>query len=93
MPGMDHAEVDAALAGSAWRREGDAVVRDLTLPDFAAAIAFVGRVAEGAEAANHHPDMLVHAYDRVRLTLTTHGAGAITRAELDLARQIDALAS
>jgi 4a-hydroxytetrahydrobiopterin dehydratase len=84
--------VEAGLAGSEWRREGDAIVRDLQLADFAAAIAFVNRVAEAAEAANHHPDLLVHGWNRVRLTCSTHSAGGITRADLELARTIEGLA-
>ena len=53
-----------------WEEQGeDGLVRDFEFGDFAAAIAFVNRVAEVAEAANHHPDILVHDYKRVRLTL------------------------
>ena len=39
------------------------------------AIAFVNRVAEAAEEANHHPDILVHGWNKVRLSLTNHSAG------------------
>jgi 4a-hydroxytetrahydrobiopterin dehydratase len=84
-------DVAAGLAGTAWERDGDAIARDLKLPDFAAAMAFVNRVAELAEAANHHPDILVHGWNRVRLTLSTHSAGGLTQADLDLAGRIDAL--
>ena len=85
-------EIAAALAGSPWQREGDTIVRELRFDGFAAAIAFVDRVAEAAEAADHHPDILVHGYNRVRLTLSTHSAGGITRADLELARTLDGLA-
>ena len=85
-------EIAAALAGSPWQREGDTIVRELRFDGFAAAIAFVDRVAEAAEAADHHPDILVHGYNRVRLTLSTHSAGGITRADLELARTVDGLA-
>jgi 4a-hydroxytetrahydrobiopterin dehydratase len=77
------------------RRHGSARARrsllDRTFTDFAAAIAFVNRVAEAAEAADHHPDILVHGYRRVRLTLTTHSAGRLTEKDADLARVIDGL--
>ena len=75
-----------------WQREGDALVRELEFPDFRAAIAFVDRVAAAAEAADHHPDILVHRYRRVRLTLTTHSAGRVTERDEQLARTIDGLA-
>ena len=67
-------------------------MRELKLADFAAAIAFVDRVAELAEAANHHPDILVHGWNKVRLTLSTHSAGRAHRSRLRAgAREIDAL--
>ncbi len=70
----------------------DAITRELKLADFAAAIAFVGRVAEVAEAANHHPDILVHGWNKVRLTLSTHSEGGLTAADFALAAEIDRLA-
>jgi 4a-hydroxytetrahydrobiopterin dehydratase len=85
-------EVQERLAGEAWRREGSgAIVREWKLADFAAAIAFVDRVAEVAEAANHHPDILLHGWNKVRLTLSTHSEGGLTAADFELASQIDRL--
>ena len=52
---------------------------------------FVNRVADAAEQANHHPDILVHGWNQVRLTLSTHSEGGITQADLDLARGIGGL--
>ena len=66
-------------------------MREFEHDDFAAAVAFVNRVAEAAEAADHHPDILIHGYSRVRLTLTTHSAGGLTDEDLALARTIDGL--
>jgi 4a-hydroxytetrahydrobiopterin dehydratase len=76
---------------SDWRSEGDALVRDFEFEDFAGAMAFVDRVAEAAEAANHHPDILVHGWNKVRLTLSTHSEGGVTDADRELARTIDGL--
>ena len=77
---------------SDWREENGELVRELKFDDFAAAMAFVNRVADAAEAANHHPDILVHGWNRVRLTLSTHSAGEITDADHRLAATIDGLA-
>jgi len=85
-------QLQESLASSQWRREGDAIVRECKLADFAAAIAFVNRVAEAAEQANHHPDIHVYGWNQVRLELSTHSEGGITQADLDMARRIDALA-
>jgi 4a-hydroxytetrahydrobiopterin dehydratase len=74
---------------SEWRSEGDALVRDFEFADFAAAMAFANRVAEAAEAANHHPDILVHGWNKVRLTLSTHSEGGVTDKDRELAGAID----
>ena len=77
--------------GKDWREEGEALVRDFKFEDFAAAMVFVNRVAEIAEERNHHPDILVHGWNNVRLTLSTHSEGGVTDNDHALAEQIDAL--
>ena len=74
-----------------WERDGETLVRDLKFDDFAQAMAYVNRVADLAEEVNHHPDILVHGWNRVRLTLTTHSAGALTDNDYNMARRIDQL--
>ena len=86
-------QIEQGLSGSEWSRDGDAIAREFKLPDFARAMAFANAVAELAEAANHHPDILVHGWNRVRLTLTTHSADGLTQSDLDLARGIDGLSA
>jgi 4a-hydroxytetrahydrobiopterin dehydratase len=84
-------EIEERLADGAWAREGDAIVRDIELANFGEAMALANRVAEAAEAADHHPDILVHGYKHVRLTLCTHSAGGVTENDFALAATIDAL--
>lgn len=72
-----------------WRQEGESLVRDLEFDDFQAAMAFVNRVADAAEEANHHPDILVHGWNKVRLTLTTHSEGKLTDSDRAMAEIID----
>ncbi len=88
---LDDEEIRGALEGTSWERDGAAITREWRFPDFAAALAFVNRVAGAAEAAGHHPDILVHGWNRVRLTLSTHSAGGLTRADVEMARTIDGL--
>jgi 4a-hydroxytetrahydrobiopterin dehydratase len=90
---LDDGEIDERLGSLAgWRRgEGSSIERDLEFADFAAAIDFIDRVAELAEAANHHPDILLHGWNKVRLTLSTHSQGGLTGADFRLAGQIDGL--
>ena len=86
----DH-ELDQRLADSPWRREGQKLVREWKLKDFNQAISFVNLIAGEAESANHHPDILVHGWNKVRLELSTHSEGGLTEADLALAAAIDAL--
>jgi len=83
--------IDERLAGGPWRREGSTIVRDVELGGFKAAMALANQVADAANAANHHPDILVHDYKHVQLTLSTHSAGGVTENDLALAATIDGL--
>lgn len=84
-------EIASRLEASEWHRDGDEIVREWRLEDFADAIKFVNRVADAAEAANHHPDIFVHGWNKVRLTLTNHSAGGLTDADFEMAARIDQL--
>ena len=79
-----------ALEGLDWSRDGNAIVKTTRRKDFAAALAWVNRVGELAEARNHHPDIAI-SWNKVTLTLSTHDAGGLTQADLDLAAEIDRL--
>jgi 4a-hydroxytetrahydrobiopterin dehydratase len=84
-------EIATRLAGSDWEREGDEIVKEWKFDDFAAAIAFVDRVAEVAEEANHHPDIYLHGWNKVRLSLTNHSAGGLTETDFVIAVRFDGL--
>lgn len=76
---------------TAWRTD-DGLVRDLEFADFNTAFGFVTRVALLAEQRNHHPDIAIHGWNKVTLTLRTHDAGgAITDADRAMAEAIDGL--
>ena len=72
-----------------WGVIGDAIRRRYTFGSFKESIAFVNKVAELAERADHHPDILIE-YDKVTLTLSSHDAGGLTERDFALARSIDA---
>lgn len=73
-----------------WTREGDEISKTYVLTSFPAALAFASTVGHLAEAADHHPDILVQ-YRKVSLTLSTHEAGGLSTLDFDLAAQIDGL--
>jgi 4a-hydroxytetrahydrobiopterin dehydratase len=83
--------IEAKLRDSSWSREGSEIVREWKFKDFAEAIAFVNRVADVAEEANHHPDILLHGWNKVRLSLTNHSAGGLTPVDFEMAARFDGL--
>jgi 4a-hydroxytetrahydrobiopterin dehydratase len=85
-------EIESKLVGLSWEREGDEILRDWKFENFADAIAFVNRVAEAAEEANHHPDIFVHGWNKVRLSLTNTSAGGLTDPDFVMAQVFDGLA-
>jgi 4a-hydroxytetrahydrobiopterin dehydratase len=91
-PLLSEAEIDEGLAAlPEWRREGDALLRTVVSPTFLESIALVNRVADAAEAANHHPDITI-SWKRVTFSLTTKASRGLTWRDLDMATTIDRLA-
>lgn len=78
-------------APAGWQEIDDALEREFAFPTFAEAIAFVNRVAELADAEDHHPDIAVH-YRRVVLRWWTHTAGGVTDRDRELAARSAELA-
>jgi 4a-hydroxytetrahydrobiopterin dehydratase len=89
---LDDTEITQRLDGSQWGRVEDTIQRDFEFKDFVAAMDFVNVVAGLAEERNHHPDILVHGWNKVRLTVTNHSEGGLTEADFGLAHAIDAVA-
>jgi 4a-hydroxytetrahydrobiopterin dehydratase len=89
---LSEERIASRLEGLEWTLEGAEIVREWKFKDFAEAIGFVNRVAETAEDANHHPDILVHGWNKVRLSLTNHSAGGLTDVDFEIAQKFDELA-
>lgn len=91
MPRLTTAEVTEKLAAiPVWQLSGSNIERTITFADFPAAIAFVNKVAEAAENANHHPDIDIR-WNKVRLALSSHDAAGLTERDFKLAGIIDSL--
>jgi 4a-hydroxytetrahydrobiopterin dehydratase len=90
---LGDAEVQGWLkAHLGWALEGGMIRRTFAFGDFRAAMAFVNRVADAAEAADHHPDIDIR-YSKVTLSLVTHDAGGLTSRDTTLAEDADTLAA
>jgi 4a-hydroxytetrahydrobiopterin dehydratase len=91
MATLSEDQIAQRLSTTQWERDGDAIARDFKFEDFARALGFVNRVGEVAEDMNHHPDILLHGWNRVRLTVTTHSEGGLTDSDFALAERVDGL--
>ena len=75
-----------------WELKEGQITKLYKFKDFKEALGFVNRVADLAEEADHHPDILIR-YNKVTLTLATHSARGLTAKDFRLAREIDGAGS
>jgi 4a-hydroxytetrahydrobiopterin dehydratase len=89
MATLNRSEAETRLRElSGWTLEGDAIRKQFVFKGFPEAVAFVGRLVPGAEAADHHPDIVIN-YKRVTLTYSTHSEGGLTPKDFDGARMAE----
>ena len=85
-------EIDLALQKlPGWTSHDNSIARDFQFKDFVEAMKFVNRIAAAAEAANHHPDILI-SYNKVTLTLVSHDSGGVTQRDIRMAATINQVA-
>lgn len=72
-------------------KDGKEISRDFTFADFVSALAFVNQVGALAEAEGHHPDIFLHDYKQVTISLSTHGVGGLSENDFVLAIKIDGI--
>ncbi|QYO67128.1 4a-hydroxytetrahydrobiopterin dehydratase [Leptolyngbya sp. 7M] len=86
---LSREEINDRLADIAgWTFEDEKLVKRFEFPDFAASLAFVNKIGEIAEAADHHPD-IKFGWGYANVETTTHDRGGVTDHDLDLARRIN----
>ena len=98
MPKLNETQIQAVLSAlDNWSllplseaAPGGALSKTFEFRDFAQAMVWVNRVAEEAEAANHHPDILIQ-YSQVTLSLWTHTSDGITEKDAMMAEHLDDL--
>lgn len=72
-----------------WDYIDQKLVLETELKDFVSVVSLVNKIADEAEKMNHHPDILIHSWNSLRLTLSTHSEGGITQRDFDLAGKIN----
>lgn len=89
---LSAAQIDEKLkALPEWSLVGENIQRTFVFKDFLKSMTFVNKVADRAEAVQHHPDILVR-WNKVTLTLSTHDAGGISQKDFDLAADCEQFA-
>jgi 4a-hydroxytetrahydrobiopterin dehydratase len=84
--------VDVTLSAQrGWRREGDALVRELKLRDFDEALRFLEKLAELANDYGRRPDMCISEFNHVRLSVSNPHHAGFTTAEVRLAERVNAV--
>ncbi len=77
---------------SGWNVENRQLTKTFEKKSFVDAVVFVNRIAKAAEEMNHHPDVEIFAYKKVKVKLFTHITDSITKKDVELAERIDKLA-
>ena len=72
-----------------WKLVDNAIEKNYKLSNFKQAIEFINKVADIAEAENHHPDILLWGWNNVKITLSTHAVKGLSKNDFVLASKID----
>ena len=76
-----------------WKIKDKKLTADFSFDNFKEALKFVNEIGKIAEKENHHPDIYIHDYKNVLVTLFTHKEDKITDKDQNVAREIDKLFS
>ena len=74
---------------SGWNFEDNQIGREFQFKDFAAALSFTNKTGSIAEEMNHHPDIFIHSWNKVKITISTHSEGGVTNKDFQLAEKIN----
>jgi len=74
-----------------WQFQKNQIEKEYTLKDFKSTLNFVNKLGEEAERMDHHPDINIHSYNKVKITLSTHSEGGVTNKDFNLAEKIEKL--
>jgi len=86
----DQAGKELLIQIPGWTIRDKSIEREFQFKDFKGSITFVNKVADLAESQNHHPDICIY-YSKVKLVLSTHKIGGLSRNDFILAAKIDLL--
>ena len=86
---LSPAEITERLkALPSWKFEDGGIVREYPTDGWPTTLMLVNAIGFLAEAADHHPDLVV-SWGKVRVKLWTHSAGGVTASDVELATLIE----
>ncbi len=89
---LNDSEIEVHLKNlSGWEFSNNLICKEYQLSNFKDALAFVNKVGEAAEAMDHHPDILMHSWNKVKISVSTHSEGGVTNKDFQLAEKIELL--
>jgi 4a-hydroxytetrahydrobiopterin dehydratase len=89
---LTESEISAKLKKmTGWEFRSNSITKKFELKDFKSALAFVNKIGDEAESMDHHPDIFIHSWNKVKITISTHSAGGVTLKDFKLAKNIDEL--
>jgi 4a-hydroxytetrahydrobiopterin dehydratase len=75
-----------------WKVLDDVKIeREFILKNFKQAMEFINGISKIAEEEGHHPDMFLHDWKKVTITLSTHAIGGLSDNDFILAAKINAI--
>lgn len=74
-----------------WYYSDNHIHKEFTLKDFISALDFVNRIGTEAERMDHHPDIFIHSYNKVKISISTHSEGGVTEKDFSLAEKTESL--
>jgi 4a-hydroxytetrahydrobiopterin dehydratase len=74
---------------SNWQRVDNTIVREKVASNFVSIIGLVNAIAIYAEQLDHHPDLLIYGWNKLRITLSTHDKGGLTEKDFELAKKVE----
>lgn len=72
-----------------WENTGNALVRKFVFENQTELAEFVLEVARYSDEVNHHADMEVSEWRKLRLSITTHDDNGLTQKDFDWAEAIN----
>jgi 4a-hydroxytetrahydrobiopterin dehydratase len=74
-----------------WIYSNKHITKEFKFADFKEALAFVNKAGSNAEEMDHHPDILMHSWNKVKISISTHSEGGVTEKDFQLAQKIESL--